>query len=477
MHQSSSTSRNGFGHGRSRLNTNGSETEAERQIREIHNFAEMEFKHGKSLAAREDFSQAITHLQKASDLVNHKNATYLIELAQAHEHLEEFDKAFETYSRALWLKPPQVMMLHFHRGLVAARQGKYESAVDDFGRVINTFAGTVPPQPDLRKQLAATFYHRGLVQQKRQRIQPAIEDIERALELDPQMADALFTLGSLRGQTGEHDKAVQAFERALQVVDSFDDARTPRRYYTYHRGLAHLRNGNHAAAIVDFTTVLNPPTSLQLSSTDDLAIDAIFHRGTAHLAQQSLLAAIEDFTQVLSIDGHHIEAFRLRSEAYAANGQLEQAESDVMNVLNRKPDFAASFFQRAITKLSSSPLEAIADLTEAIRLRAEFPEAYYHRGLLRQKIATEIEGAIADFKQTLSQQPDHEFARYQLGKTYEQAGKHKLAIDQYTQMLNDGLNKYPFVYLARSRCYRELGDRVQATSDLRKAKKLEVGAR
>jgi tetratricopeptide (TPR) repeat protein len=475
MPQSSSSARNGFDH-RSRPNANSRNAEVERDDMQIAKHAEMRFQHGKDLATEGKFTEAIAQLQRASELVNHQNTCYLIELAQTHEQLEELDRAYEKYSQAIQLKPLQVVTLHYRRGLVAAGQSKFELAIEDFGRVVNVFAGSLPAQPEDRKQLANAFYQRGLVHRKRTRVLLAMEDIERAIELDPNLADAFFVMGQLRFDQGAFAEAAQAFERALQIVEAFDDARASRRIYTFYRGLAYLKQQNHAAAIEDFSAVLTPATSEGKSLTDELALNALFCRGQAHQAQHAHQAAIDDFSQVLAVNGTNVEARQFRSESFAANGQLDQSRKDRKDAIDFEPDFALKYFKSAIERFNKSPSHAIRDLTEAIRLRQDvFPEAFYHRGLLRQRIATEIDNAISDFKAALSQQPDHEFARYQLGKTYEMAGKYKLAIDQYTQMLNDGLNKYPFVYAARSRCHRAMGNREQATSDLRKAKKLEAG--
>ncbi len=358
---------------------NGSSTSAARNANPLHSvakhiedmgvFAEMQFRQGKSLANRGEFQQAIAYLQRASDLANHQNADYLVELAQTFEQLDELDKAYQTYGRALTLKPPQLVALHYQRGIVAARQGKHELAVTDFAAVINSYAGAPPPDGAVRKLLANAFYRRGLVHQQWAKMPLAIQDLEQAITLDPQFADALFALGQLRFQAREFAPAEQAFQRALDAVTDFNDATSQRRLYTFHYALALLELGDQTASIASFTTVLEPvPGSFQ-QQHDRLMIDALFHRGRAHLSRQAHLAAIEDFSQVLAVDGHHIDAFRLRSDAFAAIGQHEQSESDVKNVLNREPDFAESFFLRALSRIGSAPKDAIADLNEAIRLR------------------------------------------------------------------------------------------------------------
>lgn len=475
MPQTSNGKRNGFDQGRYRDDFNGAESEADKHIRDIEKYAEMHFTQGKRLASTGKLGEAIDSLRKASDLVNDTNPTYLIELAQAHEQLEEFEKAYQTLSQAIWLKPRQLVSLFFQRGLVASRQGKSDLANEDFGRVINTFIGTTPALPEDRKLLANAFHQRGKIYRRQGKLALAMEDIERALQFDPQLADACFVLGCLHQQQGRHEDAVRAFQRALQIVESFDDAHSVRRSYTYHRGLSLLDQRKYPEAIADFTAVLE---ASGMPPHDELHFKSLYDRGRAHHALQAHQAAVDDLTQVLNTNANHIDAFLLRSEAHTAMGQMDHADLDVKKALNGEPDFAACHFQEAMKKLSSAPHEAIEHLKEAIRHRkGVHPEGFYHLGLLRQRIATEMENAISDFKTALVQQPDHEYARYQLGRTYEALGKHGLAIDQYSQMVNDGLNKYPFVYIARARCHQQLGNREQAISDLRKAKKLEAGSR
>jgi tetratricopeptide (TPR) repeat protein len=70
----------------------------------------------------------------------------------------------------------------------------------------------------------------------------AIAEFERAVELDPGVADNWFNLGYLRQQQQGHAGAVEAFDRALACNDSHDRA-------WYGKALSLIAQGQHADAI------------------------------------------------------------------------------------------------------------------------------------------------------------------------------------------------------------------------------------
>jgi tetratricopeptide (TPR) repeat protein len=66
--------------------------------------------------------------------------------------------------------------------------------------------------------------------------------------------------------------------------------------------------------------------------------------------------------------------------------------------------------------------EAIAEYSEAIRLKPGVPEAYYNRGMaLGAK--QQLEPAIADFSEAVRLRPDYDAARLALGMALGASGR------------------------------------------------------
>jgi Tfp pilus assembly protein PilF len=74
---------------------------------------------------------------------------------------------------------------------------------------------------------------------------PALEHLGRAVELDPQDADALCMLGSVTGDTRRFAEAVAWYERALALRPAFPEAH-------YNLGLARFEQADFAGAVASF---------------------------------------------------------------------------------------------------------------------------------------------------------------------------------------------------------------------------------
>jgi tetratricopeptide (TPR) repeat protein len=169
----------------------------------------------------------------------------------------------------------------------------------------------------------------------------------RAMELDPALADAPFTLGVVLWQTGRLEEAASLFREAIAKRDAYPDA-----HYMLATVLKQL--GSPEAAIAE------------LKKTIDL--------------QPSMAEAHLSLGQLLQQQGRPDEA----------RAALEQAR-----VLNqRKADAQASTFAVSVgnRKLSAGDLAgAIAQYRHAITLADDNPQAHY-----RLAVALSRRGARAE---------------------------------------------------------------------------------
>ena len=92
--------------------------------------------------------------------------------------------------------------------------------------------------------------NRGVSYLLSQQYDAAIAAADRALEINPRLAEAYVVRGEayLDGK-GQFDQAIADFNRALEINPGFDGA-------YYNRGLAYARKGQYEQAISDFNKVL-----------------------------------------------------------------------------------------------------------------------------------------------------------------------------------------------------------------------------
>jgi len=114
--------------------------------------------------------------------------------------------------------------------------------------------------------------------------------------------------------------------------------------------------------------------------------------------------------------------------------------------------------------------QAIAHLTEAIRLNPQFAEAYYNRGLAFGKKNNLVE-EIADYTEAIRLKPEFALAYYNRGHAFCEKGELDKAIEDFTGAIRLHPKDAPSYY-SRGVAYEKKGEKARAEGDFAKAKKL-----
>lgn len=77
---------------------------------------------------------------------------------------------------------------------------------------------------------------------------------------------------------------------------------------------------------------------------------------------------------------------------------------------------------------------AIADYTQSIKLKADYPPTYVNRAMTYEKTG-DLDNAIADYKAAIKLAPDFAKARFGLARAYEGKGDFKQALAGYQEVL------------------------------------------
>jgi len=113
------------------------------------------------------------------------------------------------------------------------------------------------------------------------------------------------------------------------------------------------------------------------------------------------------------------EEYQKRGLAHVQQKQLDAAIADFTEAIRLKPDDADAYFSRGITFSGQGKIDqAMADFTEVIRLRPTDHLAYYQRGLL-YRLRQEPERALDNFNQAIALQPEFALAFRDRGRLYQ----------------------------------------------------------
>jgi tetratricopeptide (TPR) repeat protein len=156
-----------------------------------------------------------------------------------------------------------------------------------------------------------------------------LDDLNKAIELDPNFAEALFARANLYAmdlpmKSGGFARAVEDLSRFLELKPNDASARHNRAHY-------YDRLGQYDNAIADYTTLIEGDTDFTriIGGKNKQLAREYFDRGWAyHGHKKDYARAISDYTAALQLEPQMEGARRLRGECYESTGQSDKALED-----------------------------------------------------------------------------------------------------------------------------------------------------
>lgn len=115
--------------------------------------------------------------------------------------------------------------------------GAYQEAMAHFNRAIQIWP-----------EYSEAYLNRAVAEHDQSHPAAALADLEKALDLDPDSTRAYNERGQIFLENGDARRAIQEFNRSLQVTPTLDGH--------YQRGAAYEKLGDHQNAIVDFDAAI-----------------------------------------------------------------------------------------------------------------------------------------------------------------------------------------------------------------------------
>jgi len=165
-------------------------------------------------------------------------------------------------------------------------------------------------------------------------------------------------------------------------------------------------------------------------------------------------------------NSHYREGMRLLGP-----GDFQAAATEFTKAIDIFPEYADAYLGRGKARQAAGQNDsALADFEKAIAINPTLELAFTLRGTLWRSRG-DTQKALADFTRSIRLHPTAD-AFYQRGLTLQMLDQPKSAVDDYDQAveLDPGA---PFVYLARAKAKRDLGDTTGAGEDLETAEDLE----
>lgn len=210
-----------------------------------------------------------------------------------------------------------------------------------------------------------------------------------AIKGEKPQAQADVREGTVSLRTWKIPDAIAAFTRAIETEPKYAEAYVK-------RGLAHYRAGQYKLAIADYTRTLE---------LNRYHADAYASRGDAYQALGDGQHAIADYSASLE-KRWNARVMRRRAHTYFEQGNVQNALADYSAVIKRQPSGVAYHARgNAYLRLSTEGAEdrlrlALADLSQAIGLEAQFAGAYISRALVYVRLGEQAL-ATADYRKVV----------------------------------------------------------------------------
>ncbi len=244
----------------------------------------------------------------------------------------------------------------------------------------------------------------------------------------PNQPDALHFLGVVESQRGNHDRALQLFDRSLAV-----QPRNPATHYNranllrdmgrvdealrgYESTLA--LNGRHSGALINRGALLGTQQrhAEALEHYDRATAvapgDASLHysRGRALMEMNRTSEAAQAFNRALELSPGNPDFLIGRAHALRRSGRLSDALADFDQAIAGTPDNADAYWGRAGVLMELRRFhEAVESYDRARAREPALIETLYGRASALIELDRFAE-AIADFRRLLSERPDYPYA-------------------------------------------------------------------
>jgi tetratricopeptide (TPR) repeat protein len=239
----------------------------------------------------------------------------------------------------------------------------------------------------------------------------AINKYNLALQKHTNDTEIYYKLGLVYYQLGDYQTAIINYNQVINMSPNYSKA--------YHqRGLAYYQLANYQIAIEDYTQAMriNP----------DIAV-IYKHRADARYRIGDNQGAIEDYHQAIKINPHYAINHKNRENS----PYLSDEKHQLIKEMAVKPDDAIGLKNRGNTLCELGEYErAIIDYNQAIKINANFTDAYYHRGNAHFDLGN-YEAAIDDFRKVIKMKSNYTNAYYNCGQARLIIGDKQGAIDDF----------------------------------------------
>jgi len=280
----------------------------------------------------------------------------------------------------------------------------------------------------------------------------AVHQFTKAVELEPDFADAYLARAATYEKLNEPGKAAEDYQRATVFMDKSTDAfyHAARAYYNlgkldeameYVEKAIELKRTNELAMQLKTKILLDQDNLEEAFNTAEVALmlksdDISYYlHGLVNERKGDLDNAEDDYEKAIRKNKKFVDAYLSLAELQVKTGSYEDAFENCEEVLELNPNNTDAYLVRS--KIHAKKLDypnAINDLSKAILIDPDDPELFMARGGYYQEF-TQHQSAINDFNKVILLDENNAEAYYQRAWSNEQIANFKAAIKDYKKLM------------------------------------------
>jgi tetratricopeptide (TPR) repeat protein len=293
-------------------------------------------------------------------------------------------------------------------GVVFLQQGKPDQAIDQDQKALQ-----------INPNFAEASCNWGVALAQEGKVDEAIAQYRATLRIAPEYANAHNDLGRALAEKGEADQAMVQYRAALKT--------NPADAETYSNiGIVYYEKGDVDQAITQFQT------SLQLNPN---YAEAHNNLGNALLQKGQADDAMDQFKQALEINPRYVEAHDNLGSALFSAGAIDEAAAQYEKALQINPRFAPAHFNLGLAFFRQGQTgAAIAQFQEALKIDPR-PVAVHNNLALAYYKNGQLADAAGQYEKILEINSNDAVAHNNLGFILAQQGRSEAAIAQFQEAL------------------------------------------
>lgn len=430
---------------------------------------------GKAALLAENWEQAITEVDRAIAIDDGTSTLLYFIKGEALRELEEYQDAIKSYVQALQADETFAQAYN-GRGICYRELQQYDLAINDFVNAadndrndggiaanlgdlwVNIYQDPTKALPYLDRAIeknpedAEAFRNRGWAHALTREFDEAIPDLNRAIELDPEDYETYQKLALALISEEDFEPGIDALNKAVQYYEPKDNSEPD----TYVNGFLQLADVKMRLA----KELESPEQKMDLYKQSAVSAEAVldefpdrfpqsgialYRKGLALRMQGLYAEAITAFTDAIQLippgtDSNYIgEAFLLRGICWFYQDQIDLARGDFKEAASQSLVDSRPYLWIGYTYAKEGNYrKAIESYGEATAKNPNYALAYINRGLAYMQLE-DYKKAIKNFNEAIRAEPTEPMHFFKRGKAHESLGEWQKALDSYQlALLRDG---------------------------------------